>query len=42
MQKKFKDVKVALRQFRDKMMENINNGVQNPHLDLSLDAEEED
>ncbi|KAM3129455.1 hypothetical protein pb186bvf_018447 [Paramecium bursaria] len=35
-QKKYKDVRQALRQLRDKMLENIENGIENPHLHLQL------
>eukprot|EP01017_Pseudomicrothorax_dubius_P032039 TRINITY_DN4154_c0_g1_i10.p1 TRINITY_DN4154_c0_g1~~TRINITY_DN4154_c0_g1_i10.p1 ORF type:complete len:147 (+),score=37.38 TRINITY_DN4154_c0_g1_i10:57-497(+) len=35
--KKVLDVRDALRKFRDQMIENINRGVQQPHLHLSLD-----
>lgn len=35
--KKTKDVRISLKQFRDKMIENINRGVNNPHLNLKLD-----
>ncbi|CAD8138850.1 unnamed protein product [Paramecium pentaurelia] len=36
-QKKIPDVRDALRQFRDQMQKNIENGIQDPHLHLSLD-----
>ena len=36
-EKNFEDVREALNQFRQKMIENINKGIQNPHLHLNLD-----
>ncbi|CAK94712.1 unnamed protein product (macronuclear) [Paramecium tetraurelia] len=36
-QKKIPDVRDALRKFRDQMQKNIENGIQDPHLHLSLD-----
>lgn len=35
--KKVTDVRVALRRFRDQMIENIEKGFDNPHLNLQLD-----
>jgi len=35
--KKVGDVRVALRKFRDQMLENIEKGCDNPHLNLNLD-----
>ncbi|EGR26975.1 NLI interacting factor-like phosphatase family protein, putative [Ichthyophthirius multifiliis] len=34
---KFRDVRIALKKFREKMMENIQNGIEDPHLNLQLD-----
>jgi len=36
--KKVKDVRVALKKFREQMMENIEKGIENPHLHLNLDG----
>ncbi|CAD8132360.1 unnamed protein product [Paramecium pentaurelia] len=36
-QKKIQDVRDALRKFRDQMQNNIENGISDPHLHLSLD-----
>ena len=35
--KRVQDVRVALRRFRDKMLENISNGINQPHRYLSLE-----
>ena len=35
--KKCPDVRVALKKFREQMMENIEKGIENPHLNLKLD-----
>jgi len=35
--KKVKDIRIALRKFRDLMISNIENGVKDPHLNLTLE-----
>jgi len=35
--KNFSDVRVALKKFRDKMIENIKRGCLQPHLNLTLE-----
>lgn len=35
--KNAKDVRMALKSFRDQMIENIKNNIENPHLNLYLE-----
>jgi len=35
--KQVSDVRVALRRFREQMIQNIEDGMENPHLNINLD-----
>lgn len=39
--KSLRDVRIALKQFREKMIDNIMKGIINPHLNLSLSEEDD-